>query len=106
LIAERRQQAQEKVDKALEKANELEQCLSFQVRQLSEYTDAEKIAAFDKLYKFASGVYQARRNEERTKDSNHYAYEAVMELLTPKGERNRVFWDHWNELGNLLQCWE
>lgn len=54
------------------------------------------------LPKFASGVYQACRNEERTKDSGRHAYEAVMELLTPKGERNRVFWDHWNELGNLL----
>ena len=97
-----RRQANENAKKEAEKAERLENALKFKPRTADEYTDEEKVAAFDKLHAHALGNYNARRTDERTKDAQYYAYQALMQLLTPKGKHNKEFWDHYDELGELI----
>lgn len=94
---------QKKLDEqqAQEKAEELERELQFQIRQVGNYSDAEKIEAFHRLHAFAAHLYANRRTNQRNKDKEHYCFEAIMELLAHKGQ-NRQFWDHYNNLGRLL----
>jgi len=63
------------------------------VKKLSEWTDAEKIKIFDKLYGFAlDDLKYLEKNGYEPNDSDHYTWEEVMKLLG-----DNVF-DIWNEL--------
>jgi hypothetical protein len=49
--------------------------------QAAQYTDAQKVAEFDKLYKLASDHLKEVKTDGRTKDIEHWCYEAVIGLL-------------------------
>ena len=51
-------------------------------KKLEDYSDDEKIEAFDKLYKVALGEFvHIMENQCESKDIEHWCYEAIMELL-------------------------
>ena len=110
LVEQHRARQRRKAEQEQEVAEELERELQFQVRSASEYTDEEKIEAFDRMYKFIHGIYMNRRKNERNKDKEYYSFETLMGLLIPKeggkgkdkSQRRRAFWDHYNNLGQLL----
>lgn len=61
------------------------------MKELSDYTDAEKIEWFDERYKDARDQFICIKNTGTThKDAAHYTWEAVIELL---GEG---IWIEWN----------
>lgn len=75
--------------------------MNFQIRELKEFTEAEKCEKFDQLYKNAARIYKdAEQNGYHNEDEPQYCFEANMEILTPKGESNKVFWNHFNKLTN------
>jgi hypothetical protein len=49
----------------------------------SDYTAEEKATAFDGLHKIAMDHFDAVKNDGRTKDIEHWCYEAVLDLLGP-----------------------
>ena len=61
---------------------EREEADAWMPRSRSDYTDAEKITAFDGLHKMAFDMYcQVKEDRWFDEDFNQYAGEAVMELL-------------------------
>ena len=89
--------------KATEKEEKLRECLAYQVRQLEEFSDEEKIQFFDNLYEAARYDYDALRTKGRRKDSDAHIFEYLMTLmLTPKGQSADNFWTHWRELFDLI----
>lgn len=75
-LASRRKQLQEELA-AIDRAEK------WQPR--TDFTDAEKCAAFDRLHKFMLGWVQGTRDGERFKDGKHYAYEMLVENTIGKG---------------------
>lgn len=59
----------------------------------TDHTDAEKIAAFDKMQAFAEEYAEARKNNERFKDAEHRAYELLLESTV-----GDVVWNYINSL--------
>jgi hypothetical protein len=55
----------------------------WQPRTADSYSSGEKEAAFDRLHKIAMGHFDEVKNDGRTKDIEHWCYEAVLELLGP-----------------------
>lgn len=66
------------------------------IKEITDYTDEEKIKAFDKLHKYAKEqlVYKLE-NDYEMKDATNYTWEEVMSLL---GEN---IWDIWNNIDTL-----
>ena len=67
------------------------------VRRLDEYTNVEKIVAFEKLY--ASALAHLERIEVNgfaPSRDEHYMFEEVMELLSAKD--GPKIWDYYNSL--------
>ena len=68
------------------------------VRRLDQYTDEEKIVAFDELYNSAKEMLQEVLDKGyANEDNDHYTWEEVMELLAHKARRND-FWKYYNSL--------
>jgi hypothetical protein len=65
------------------------------IKKLSDYTDEEKIKKFDYLYNFALEELNSAENKEETDE--HYAWEAIMELLSKKNDKG-YFWGYYNNL--------
>ena len=76
------------------------QVTQFVPRTINNYTDEEKVAAFDSLYKMVHEEWEKlSKDGYGSKDFKYYAYEAVMELLAPaSGDGIRAFWDALNAL--------
>ena len=66
--------------------------------KLEDYSNADKIAYFDRLYKFANSILNKAENGERHDDNDdeHWAYEEVMLILNINN--NRDFWKYFNTL--------
>ena len=61
------------------------------LKQLDQYTNEEKCAKFDALYRFAKEHYDSNKYSGYTNDdSKHYIYEDVMNML---GE---YVWENYN----------
>jgi len=58
----------------------------------TNHTDAEKIAAFDVMHKFAMNYVHALKNNERFKDAKHYAYELMMEQTVANTVDGKDLW--------------
>lgn len=66
------------------------------IKDLSEFTDEEKIKVFDKIYKSALSVVEdAETNGYVNDDNSHYIYEDVMSVIA---RDSRVFWKYFNSL--------
>lgn len=68
------------------------------IKGLDEFTPLEKIEIFDKLYASAMVNLNDAEDEGTGKDntdSEHYSWEAHMEILVRK---KQLFWDYWNSL--------
>lgn len=62
------------------------------MKELSEYTDAEKIAAFDKMYQDAYEQFICVKNMGTSHESSeHWTWETVIDLLGDD------IWDEWNQ---------
>lgn len=70
----------------------------------TDHTDAEKIAAFDAMHEFAMGYVKALKANERHKDTEHYAYEMLMEETLGDPEQNGG--DFWEFRNNIDYDWE
>lgn len=67
---------------------------STRVRQIQDYTDTEKIAAFNRLYQQTyNHVKEVAETRWCDEDNKHYLYEAIMEETMGK--------DVWDILKNL-----
>lgn len=87
-----------------EMAKRLEIVLEFQPRTADDYTDEEKIEAFNKLHKEALDHYNACRNNDRVRQlGRNLAFESLMTLLKPEGVSSNLFWEHFNELDELTR---
>lgn len=65
----------------------------------TNHTDAEKIAAFDRMHEFAMSYVTAVKKNERFKDAEHYAYEKLMENTIAHFDGNgQDFWDWRNDV--------
>jgi hypothetical protein len=63
-------------------------------KALSDYTVEEKCKKFDSLYEFAAEILRQVEAEGYTDDdTDHYMFEAVMELLA---KDSTAFWKHYN----------
>jgi hypothetical protein len=63
------------------------------MKELSEYTDEEKIKWFDRMYNDAREQFICVERTGATNDADeHYTWEAVIELL------GSDIWDAWNSL--------
>jgi len=78
----------------LEELNTIDQ----KVRQLSDYSDKEKIAIFDDFYEQALDHLKAVKEDEARDDDSYYMFEAIMELLSP---RDGSIWPHYEESMSL-----
>lgn len=66
------------------------------VKELSEFTNEEKIEIFDSLYACAkSNLDSAEENGSESDDDEHYTWEAVMEIM---GRNKQLFWEYYNSL--------
>jgi len=68
------------------------------IKDLAEYTDAEKIEKFDALYKYAESMLSNIENNVdycEDNDDSQYSWEAIMELLATD---NKLFWKYYNSL--------
>jgi hypothetical protein len=66
------------------------------IKDLSEFTDEEKIKVFDKIYKSALSIVEdAETNGYVNDDNRHYIYEDVMSVIA---RDSRVFWKYFNSL--------
>lgn len=66
------------------------------IKDLSEFTDEEKIKVFDKIYKSALSIVEdAETNGYVNDDNPHYIYEDVMSVIA---RDSRVFWKYFNSL--------
>lgn len=65
-------------------------------KELDEYSDDEKIKHFDSLHAFAKSVIQSKVDGEwhEDNDDDHYAYEAIMEILARRPE---TFWESYRK---------
>jgi hypothetical protein len=79
----------------------LDEAASFNPRSLEEYTPEQKIAAFEKLHRFAMSVWNDHKKGEGNEDDSHYAYEEIMKLLAREGQTTKEFWESFNALGEL-----
>jgi len=52
-------------------------------RTADSYSAEEKVAKFDEMHKLAMDHFEEVKNDGRTKDIEHWCYEAVIELLGP-----------------------
>ena len=69
----------------------------------TDHTDAEKIAAFDRLHQFAMEYVTCIKRDERFKDATEYAFETLMENTVAHESGGRDFWDWKN---NTPYSWE
>lgn len=69
----------------------------------TDHTDAEKIAAFDRMHEFAMSYVEAVQKNERFKDAEHYAYETLLEATVAHEEDGADFWAWRN---NVDYDWE
>lgn len=60
------------------------------VKDLSEYTDADKIEYFDNIYNYANEIFQDEINTGNVVDKE-YMYEYVMEILAREHDK---FWKY------------
>lgn len=68
------------------------------IKKLSEFTTSEKVAAFDNLYASAIANLEAAEKsgtESDSDDEEHYAWEALMEIV---GRTDQLFWEYYNSL--------
>lgn len=66
------------------------------IRQLSDYSDKQKIAAFDSFYSQAlEHLKETEFSGYADDDAATYMFEAVMELLSPPGS---LIWEYYNSL--------
>ncbi len=84
----------EKIKREREKLDEQEKHLAWKPK--TDHTDAEKIAAFDVMHKFAMNYVHALKNNERFKDCEHYAYELLMEQTVSNTVKGNDFWEFRN----------
>ncbi len=87
---------QKKQELELLEKESLNNSRSSAIKELSEFTDKDKIAKFDTLYKSALHMLnEVEKNGYIPKDSEHYSWEEVMELLArDKGK----FWTYYNSI--------
>lgn len=66
------------------------------IKDLSEFSDEEKIKQFDKIYNIAlSVVEEAEENGYVDEDTDHYVYEDVMGIIA---RDRQEFWKYFNSL--------
>ena len=64
---------------------------------MEEWTDEQKIAAFDQIYNYANEMLESEEEfPGRESDEEHYAWELIMELCL--GRDAQSFWDYYNSL--------
>ena len=88
-------------DKRRAEIDKEEQALKWTPKK--NHTDAEKIAAFDRMHEFAMKYVTAIKENERFKDADHYAYETLMENTVANQKDGKDFWDFRN---NAPYDWE
>lgn len=71
----------------------------------TDHTDAEKVAAFDRMHEFAMGYVKALKDNERFKDAEHYMYETMLEQ-TVSHEPTTGGDDFWEFRNNVPRDWE
>jgi hypothetical protein len=65
------------------------------IKDLSEFTDEEKIKAFDSIFNSALGYVQSAEQDYRRDDDPNYGFEEFMGIIA----RNRdKFWKYYNSL--------
>lgn len=68
-------------------------------RSVEEFMIDDKCDFFDKMYEMAASTLKQIEAEGYTpNDIEQYMYEEVMQLLTPSGQSNKVFWDYFNQI--------
>lgn len=71
---------------------------SFKPRTIDQYTDTEKVAAFEKMHARAMKTFNhTKENGCLPKDCQEYAWEEQMELLAHPKKISK-FWDAFNDL--------
>lgn len=72
---------------------------SFQTSKKQDFTPQEKSERFDRLHDLAKSIFDESVKEQwRDENDSHWCFEAVMELLTPKNQTTKQFWDAFNKL--------
>lgn len=69
----------------------------------TNHTDAEKIAAFDRLHAFAMDYVKTLKKNERFKDVKQHAFELLMEQTMANEPKGKDFWEFRN---NVPYDWE
>ena len=65
------------------------------IKDLSEFTEKEKISHFDTIYGNAIDMVYAAKNGETSDEDEHYAWESIMEIVARDREK---FWKYYNKL--------
>lgn len=66
------------------------------IKDLSEFSDEEKIIEFDKIYNIVLNVVEeAEKNSYIDEDTDHYVYEDVMSIIA---RNKKDFWKYFNSL--------
>lgn len=74
--------------------------MTYQVRELREISDQDKIAIFDKLYAEVRHEYDERVRGRDRFDAWLGLGQGLMEKLLANGPNRDDFWDHLNSLTN------
>ena len=68
---------------------------------VTDFTDEEKIKRFKQMQEFALKWHQAKVSKRRFKDGTNYAAETLLSnCLALDPDRDRDFWDYWNNLND------
>lgn len=65
------------------------------IKDLSEFTDEEKIKAFDSIFNSALGYVQSAEQDYRRDDDPNYGFEEFMEIIARDKDK---FWKYYNSL--------
>jgi hypothetical protein len=66
------------------------------IKSLSEYTNEEKIAFFDKMYKSAEEELETFEEKRyHNEDYEHYGWEDYIKILA---KDQKLFWEYWNSI--------
>jgi hypothetical protein len=88
------QEAKLKLEQAREK--EKHSARNLAIKDLSEFTDKEKIEVFDRLYYSAMcSIEELEKNGFQSEDDEHYSWEELISI--PARDREK-FWKYYNSL--------
>lgn len=79
-------------------AQEIKDSKKEAIKDLSEFSNDEKIKIFDALYNYSKDELEEVENTGYTdEDSDHYAWETLITILA---RDNKKFWKYYNSLTN------